>query len=178
MIGGRSAVGANLEKIRGKLHLVVTLLAIWLIVTSPWIGMLRRLPRDPGFFDYAHVWLGTAALLVGVVYAIDCLRSGGWRLNFPLFSGGHAMVVSDLRGLIRGRMPASEGGGLVGAIAGFTLLAFLVVALTGVAWLLNQGSPEALDWRSHHVVAARVFVVLLVIHFIAVSLHVLDFVRD
>lgn len=171
-------MGGFVEKVRARLHLVVTLLSIWLVFTSPWIGMLRRMPRDPGFFDYAHVWLGTAAFVIGILYAIDCLRNGGWRLNFPLFCGGHAAVVADLRGLFRGRLPAAEGGGLLGAIAGFALLAFLAAALTGVAWLLNQGSPEALDWRSHHAAAVQVFIVLLVIHVVAVSLHVLDFVRE
>ena len=41
-------MGDLLDKIRGRLHLVVTLLSIWLVFTSPWIGMLRRMPRDPG----------------------------------------------------------------------------------------------------------------------------------
>ena len=49
----RNAVGDFLDKARSRLHLVVTLLSIWLVVTSPWIGMLRRLPPDPGFLDYA-----------------------------------------------------------------------------------------------------------------------------
>jgi hypothetical protein len=171
-------MGAFIANARARLHLVVTLLSIWLVCTSPWTGMLRRMPRDPGIFDYAHVWLGAAASAVGILYAIDCLRNGGWRLSFPLFSGGHAAVAADLRGLFRGRLPAAEGGGLLGAIAGFALLAFLAVALTGVAWILNQGSPEALDWRAHHAVAVRVFIVLLVTHVVAVSLHVLDFVRE
>jgi hypothetical protein len=140
--------------------------------------MPRRLPRDPGFFDHGHVWLGIAALVLGVVYCADCLRDGGWRLVFPWLSGQHSTVLADLRGLARGHIPAAEGGGLLGAIAGLTLLAFLAAAMTGAAWFLSHGSGAALDWRGHHIVAVRAFIGFLVIHAVAVSLHVLDFVRE
>ena len=51
-------------------------------------------------------------------------------------------------------------------------------AATGAAWLLTQGSAEALDWREGHLLAARGFIGLLVLHVVTVSLHLLDFLRD
>ena len=166
------------DRVRASQHLIVTLLAAWLILTSPWVAMLRRMPREPGVFDYAHVYVGLTALLFAVTYCLDCSRKGGWRLCFPWLSGQSHVVWSDLRGLFRGRIPAAESGGLFGALAGLTLLAFLAAGLTGAAWLWTQGTPEALDWRGHHFLAVRALTVLIMLHAVAVALHVLDFVRD
>ena len=38
----------------------LAMLAVWLVATSPWVSMLRRIPANAGFFDYAHVALGLA----------------------------------------------------------------------------------------------------------------------
>ena len=163
---------------RERQHAVVTVVAAWLILTSPWIGMLRRLPSDPGWANLAHVWLGLAALPLAAAYLFDCVRGGGWHQNFPWLSPRQGALWSDLKGLFRGRLPAAEGGGLFGAIAGLTLLALLVAAVTGAAWYWTQGSSEALDWRERHIVAARCLIGLLVAHIVAASLHILDFIRD
>jgi cytochrome b561 len=172
---GPSAVLGNL---RGRLHLLVTLLAAWLILTSPWVSMLRRLPPEPGWLDRAHVWLGLAALPLALAYLYDCIRVGAWRQNFPWLPGEWGGVAADLKGLVRGRIPPAEGGGLFGAIAGLTLLALVATALTGVAWFWTQGTAAALDWRDRHILAAHVLVTLAVAHIVTVSLHLLDFLRD
>jgi cytochrome b561 len=172
---GASAV---LVSLRDRLHLLVTLLAAWLILTSPWVSMLRRLPSEPGWLERAHVWLGLAALPLALAYLYDCIRGGAWRQNFPWLPGQSREVVSDLRGLLRGRMPPAEGGGLFGAIAGLTLLAMVATALTGAAWFWTQGSAAAMDWRDKHIISAHVLVALVVAHIVTVSLHLLDFLRD
>lgn len=161
-----------------QLHLLIVLLSVWLIATSPWVSMLGRMPREPGFFDYAHVFAGLAGLFLAVVYLIDCVRGGGWRLNFPWLSSDLRVVVDDLRGLFRGRLPSAESGGLFGALGGLTLLAFLATALTGAAWWWAEGTSAAMDWRGYHLVSVRALIAMLVLHTIAVALHVLDFVRD
>jgi hypothetical protein len=51
-----------------RLHTALAVLALWLVATSPWVSMLRRVPASAGFFDYAHVALGGLALVVGVVW--------------------------------------------------------------------------------------------------------------
>jgi hypothetical protein len=43
--------------------------------------------------------------------------------------------------------------------------------LTGLGWLLTQGSAEAVGWRYNHALAARGMAVMLVLHIVSVSLH-------
>ena len=168
----------RLERLGNLQHAAVALLALWLVATSPWLAMLRRIPAGAGWLDYAHVGLGCTALLLCVTYGWTCTREGKWRLYFPVTAARLGSVASDLGGLLRGRLPAAESGGLFGLIEGLLLLALAVTGLTGAAWLATQGSNEALAWRECHVYAARGFIVLLVLHVATVSLHLLDFVRD
>lgn len=166
------------QRVLDRLHLWLAILVIWLLVTSPWVSMLRRVPSDPGWLDHTHIGFGLAALFTTVVYLWGCCRNGGWRLYFPWLAGDARAVATDLAGLVRGRIPAAEGGGLFGAIEGLTLIALLVVGLTGAGWLWSAGTAEALDWRDHHIIAARVLLGLLVVHAVSVSLHVLDFLKN
>jgi hypothetical protein len=159
-------------------HLAVALLALWLIATSPWIAMLRRVPTDAGWLDYAHVAIGFVSLLLCVTYTWSCVRQGRWRLYFPSTGSSLGLVARDVAGLLRGRIPAAEGGGLFGFIEGLLLVALGVTAATGAAWFAVQGSDAALDWRGHHLVAVRGLVGLLVLHVVTVSLHLLDFLRN
>ena len=140
-----------LRAVAEKLHLLVAVLAVWLVATSPWVSMLGKMPREPGFFTLAHAYVGLAALLFALGYLFDCVRDGAWRLNFPWASGEVRSVVEDLRGIFRGRVPA---------------------------WSWTEGTAAALDWRGAHLVAVRVFIALAILHIVAVALHLLDFVRD
>jgi hypothetical protein len=172
------SLGTTLGNFRDRLHLLVTVIAAWLVLTSPWVSMLRRLSPEPGLLDRAHVWLGLATLPIAIAYLIDCVRGGAWRLNFPWLPGQWSGVAADLRGLLRGRIPPAEGGGLFGAIAGLTLLALLVTAVTGAAWFWAQGTPAAMEWRALHIHAAHVLIGFAVAHIVTVSLHLLDFLGD
>jgi len=159
-------------------HFAVALLSLWLICTSPWIAMFRRIPDGAGWLDYAHVILGFVSLLLAVTYTWACTRQGRWRLYFPwtpeLFCG----PARDLRGLFRGQVPAAESGGLFGFIEGLLLVALSLTAASGAAWFFTQGTGDALVWRESHIYAARSMIGLLVLHVVTVSLHLLDFVRD
>lgn len=161
-----------------KLHLLVAVLAVWLVGTSPWVSMLGKMPREPGFFTLAHVYVGLAALLLALAYLYDCVRGGGWRLNFPWASGELRSIGEDLRGMFRGRVPAAESGGLFGTLSGLTLVAFIAAGFTGAAWSWTEGTAAALDWRGSHLVSVRVFIALGFLHIVAVALHLLDFFRD
>ena len=177
--GSASAVAdGRARRILDRLHLWVAVLVVWLLATSPWVSMLRRIPSSPGLLDYAHIWLGAATLVLSLAYPIACCRNGGWRLYFPWAAGEAGAVLRDLGGLFRGRVPSAEGGGLFGAIEGLTLVALLAVGSTGAAWLWAAGTADALDWRDHHIAAARVLIALVVLHAVSVSLHILDFLRD
>ncbi|MGB7740271.1 MAG: cytochrome b/b6 domain-containing protein [Steroidobacteraceae bacterium] len=166
------------EAIINRLHLAVTLLALWLVLTSPWVSMLRRVPGSAGFFDYAHMILGVLALVLGFIYGLFVVQGGRWKLYFPLAAGNSAMVGRDLSGLLRGKVPAADGGGLFGAIEGLLLLALIMTGMSGVVWFLLQGSDAALSWRVLHIVLARILIAAGVLHVLAVASHLLDFVRD
>lgn len=171
-------MGTLLERLSGRQHLAVALLSTWLILTSPWVAMLRAIPRSAGFLDYSHVALGFVTLLGAITYSVSCTRAGRWRLYFPWAAGQLGAVGRDLRGLLRGRIPAAEGGGLFAVIEGALLVLLLATAVTGAAWFFTQGSSDALAWRGCHVHAARWLAGMIVVHVVTVSLHLLDFVRD
>lgn len=166
------------EQTGNRQHLAVALLSLWLIGTSPWIGMLRRIPASAGWLDYAHVAFGFALLLLAVTYTRACTRNGRWRLYFPWTPRLFGAVACDLGGLLRGQVPGAEGGGLFGFIEGLLLVALGLTAVSGAAWFATQGSGEALAWREFHILAARGMAGLMVLHVVTVSLHLIDLVRD
>jgi cytochrome b561 len=159
-------------------HVAVALLSLWLICTSPWIAMLRRIPAGAGWLDYVHVTLGFVTLLLATTYTWSCTRAGRWHLYFPWTPAGLGAVGRDLAVLLRGRVPAAEGGGLFGFIEGLLLITLALTAATGAGWFFTQGVGDALAWREYHIFAARGLIGLLVLHVVTVSLHLLDFVRD
>ena len=166
------------ERSDNRQHLAVALLSLWLIGTSPWIAMFRRIPEGAGWLDYAHVVLGLLALLLAITYTRACTRQGRWKLYFPVTSRLFGGVTRDLSGVFRGEVPAAEGGGLFGLIEGALLAALLLTAASGAAWFVTQGSGDAIAWREFHLYAARGTTGLLVLHVVTVSLHLLDFLRD
>ncbi len=166
---------ARLETLVNRQHAAVAAVVAWLVFTSPWVAMLRRVPAGAGFFDYAHVVLGFGGLLLAVTYSFCCVKAGGWRAYFPWVAGPLGPVGRDLAGLFRGRIPSAEGGGLYSLLEGLLLIALATTALTGAAWFLVNGADAALGWRECHVVAARCLVGLVVLHIIAVASHLLDF---
>jgi cytochrome b561 len=171
-------VAGRPDKLRDRQHLLVALLCGWLILTSPWISMLRRIPSSAGWLDWAHVGAGFAAALLAVTYTATCSLGGRWRLYFPLLGGGPGAVARDLGGLLRGRIPSAEGGGLFALIEGLLLVALVATAATGAAWFLLQGTDSVLAWRQWHLYAARGLAGLIVLHVVTVSLHLLEFIRD
>ncbi len=166
------------EQSDNRQHFAVAALSLWLIGTSPWIAMFRRIPDGAGWLDYAHVALGFATLLLAISYTWACTRQGRWRLYFPVTPQLLGGPARDLRGLLRGQLPAAESGGLFGLFEGLLLVALALTAASGAAWFFTQGSGEALTWREFHIYAARSMIGLLVLHVVTVSLHLLDFVRD
>lgn len=162
------------ESLQNRLHVAVALACAWLVLTSPWVSLLRRMPRDAGFLEYAHVVVGLVGLVLALAYTFACVRGGRWRTCFPWAAGDVAPLGRDLAGLLRGRLPSAEGGGLYAVIEGLLLVALLLVAITGAGWWLAQGGSSALDWRTFHIVGARVFIVLVVLHIVAVATHLIE----
>jgi hypothetical protein len=166
------------EMLNAHLHPLLAVLAVWLIATSPWVSMLRRLPSSPGFFDYAHLITGGLALLCALVYCVTVTRAARWKWFFPWAAGETAAVARDLTRALQGRVPPADGPGLYGAIKGFVLLALLATALTGAAWFLAQGSQAAIMFRDWHTAAVRVLIVVLLVHIVAVATHLIELLQD
>jgi hypothetical protein len=166
---------SSLAALLNRQHAAVVAVVAWLVSTSPWVAMLRRVPAGAGFLDHAHIVLGFAGLLLAVTYTFSCVKAGGWRTYFPWVAGPFGPVGRDLAGLFRGRIPSAEGGGLYSLIEGLALLALVATALTGAAWFVADGSDAALGWRECHIVAARTLIGLVVLHIVAVASHLLDF---
>ncbi len=134
-----------------RLHLAVALLVLWLVTTSPWVSMLRRVPDSAGFLDYAHMVLGVVALIVGILYGLFVAQGGRWKQYVP-----------------------GKAAGITGVLEGLLLLALVTAGLSGVAWFLLQGSDAALTWRMLHIVLARILIAAGVLHVLAVASHLLD----
>lgn len=169
---------ALLDRLANPLHLLIALAGTWLVASSPWIGMFRWLPDQPGFVNLSHVALGFALLPLALAYTAACTHGGRWRLYFPWLAGDLAALGRDLAGLARGERPMSEGGGLFAVIEGLLLLALLAATITGAGWYATQNTDAALDWRAAHLPAVWCFAALLLAHVLAVSLHLVDLVRD
>lgn len=169
---------AALDRANGALHLGAALAGGWLILGSPWIGMYDRIPDEPGWANLGHVVAGFAALAIGLAYAAGCIGGGRRREYFPWLGGDLAAVGRDVAGILRGRIPTVEGGGLLPAIEGLLLLALLAAGATGALWFFVQGSEAAALLREQHILVARAFAVLLLLHLVGVALHLLDFIRD
>jgi hypothetical protein len=167
-----------LERIANPLHLAVALVTAWLVFSSPWVELYKTLPADAGWITRLHVWLGFAALGLGLLYVGVCARGGRWRTYFPWAGGQMGMVGRDLAGILRGQVPSVEGGGLFALVEGLLLLALLGAGLTGALWFFTAGTADAVAWRGWHIGAARTAAALLQLHFVGVSLHLLDFVRN
>lgn len=167
----------RLQRVAERLHLPIALLSIWLLATSPWVGMRRVIPDDPGFWNWNHLLLGLVLLPIALVYLAGNLVQGRWRDHLPWLIGNFSSLGRDLAGLLRARLPAAGGAGLYSVVQGLLLLALLATALTGLGWLLFEGSRAALAWRDWHAFSANLFGVLL-LHVLAASAHLLDLLRD
>jgi hypothetical protein len=143
------------ESTTNRLHAALVVMAVWLVVTSPWVSMSRRIPSGAGFFDYAHVALGWVALVIGLVYAVALMRGGGWKQYVP-----------------------GKAAGVTGVIEGLLLVAIVVTGATGATWFMLQGSSDAVSWRGWHILSARALIGVGIAHVLAVASHLLDFVRD
>jgi cytochrome b561 len=171
-------MGAAAGRLAERLHLPVALLSVWLLLTSPWVHMYRRIPRDASLLEQAHVAIGLALLPLGLAFFYGCCRAGQWRIYFPWLAGRFGQVGAELGGLMRGRLPAAEGGGLFAFIEGLLLLALLATAVSGAAWYAAQGGSAAPDWRDYHIIMARCMIGLLLLHVAAALLHLVDFIRE
>ena len=140
------------ETTTNRLHAALAVLAVWLVATSPWVAMLRRVPSGAGFFDYAHVALGWLALVLGLVYAIALTRGGRWKQYVP-----------------------GKAAGITGVIEGLLLATIVVTGATGAVWFLLHGTDAAIAWRGWHILAARALIGVGLAHVLAVASHLLDF---
>lgn len=169
---------ARRDALAAHLHAALALCALWLVGSSPWLAMLRRVPAGAGWLDWTHVALGWLTLLLGLAYAASLWRGGRAAWYFPWLAGQAGTIARDLAGVSRGTVPPADGPGLYGAIKGLLLLALLATALTGAAWHLAQGADAAVTLRAWHALCTKVLIGAGVAHVLAVASHLLELVRD
>ena len=157
------------------LHAAAALLLLLLLACSPWIVMVRQWPAHPHWGDVAHLGLGLAVSALALGLAVSGVRRARWPLWLPLGAAGRARLAQDLGGLLRGRVPPSESGGLFSLFEGLLLLALLAAGLSGLAWMALQGTDLAMDVGDVHRGLAFTATALLAAHFAAVALHLRDF---
>ena len=169
---------ASLERCNGLLHGLAALITVWLTATSPWLALYYGLPEPADWLNLSHVVLGLTLLPIALLYFAACVLGGRWRFYFPWIAGEITGVRTDIAAIFRGERPGAEGAGLFAMIEGLLLAALVAACLGGVAWFALQGTEAALAARAVHQIAARAVGVLLVAHVFAVSLHLVDLVRD
>ena len=167
-----------LDRLADSQHLVVLLLSLWLVLTSPWITMRKGIPESAGFLDWAHVALGLVLVPLSITYFATNVLGGRWREYFPWLAGDFSGLTKDLAGIPKGRLPQPGGAGLFSLIEGLVLVLLVAAALTGLGWFLLEGSRAAMAWRDWHIVTADVLVAGMILHAVAASLHLLEFLLE
>ncbi|WP_076410159.1 cytochrome b/b6 domain-containing protein [Shewanella sp. UCD-KL12] len=178
MARSSSLIAKAFEKLATYQHLLIILLSLFLISTSPWIMMGRTLRSSASIWDYLHVYLGLLTGLLSITMFLANILKGKWRQYFPWLAGDFSQLKRDLVGLVKGKVPLAGGRGLFSFVEGLGMLLMLGVALTGVMWFFLQGSSDALTWRSYHIWFAKGFIGFIVVHVIFACLHLLDFIRN
>ena len=89
---------ALLERLNGLLHGLLALTSVWLIASSPWLGLYHRLPEPAGALNLSHVVLGLARLDLHVLIG---KRAGD--LGQQPARQQHRALVLDLGGEARPR---------------------------------------------------------------------------
>lgn len=158
-------------------HGLAALAALALYATSPWVAMLRRIPQNAGLADRAHVLLGSLAFACAVVLLVAAATGGRGRNWFCWAAGRGGALGRDLAGLLRGRLPPTDGPGLVAAVQGLALLLLLAAGATGLGWLAQGGGPAAPAWRAAHLLAVHALAGALVAHALAGVLNLVEFLR-
>lgn len=158
------------------IHATLALLVVVAVIAAQQISMVRQWPAHPGWADWAHLLagLGAAACLAGLL--ASGLRKGRRAAWWPLAdAAGRARLAREVRELLRGRLPASEAGGLLSLIQGLLLIAVAAAALSGCVWLVAPRGDAAMAIGDLHQLAAGAVTVLLPLHLLAVALHLRDF---
>ncbi|MBY6223613.1 cytochrome b/b6 domain-containing protein [Ferrimonas balearica] len=167
-----------MSKLEPWLHRFVIVGVVWLFATADWVRMANRIPPSASVWDWAHIVMGILTTVLGVWFLRHCCRHGQWRQYFPLLVGDVKPIFADITGLFKGRLPRAGGSGLLAFIEGLGLLLLVAVGITGIGWLLTQGSSDAFFWRKQHLFAASGLLGFVVVHALAGLISVVDLIRD
>ncbi|WP_144210784.1 cytochrome b/b6 domain-containing protein [Shewanella donghaensis] len=161
-----------------KLHVIVITLSVFLVVTSPWIIIGRRLRSNASIWDNLHVYVGLIAAVFGLLFLIKNVLNSHWRQFFPWLSLDFSQCVDEIKQLKHGKLPSSGGKGIFSVVEGIGLVLMALVSITGIVWFMTQGSSDALVWRKYHILFAQGFVGFLAIHIVFAMFHIIDMVRN
>ena len=168
----------NLEWLNKHLHLSVMFITVFLVFSSPWLFMSRKLTSHGSWINVAHVYLGIVVTFLSLCFLIIHCINGYWKQFFPWLKGDISPLKNDLKNIFKGRFPVAGGRGLFSCIEGIGLLTLLATGLTGCLWFAIQGTTDAMYWRSIHSHFAVGFIVYLGMHFVCALSHCLAFLRN
>ncbi|GLS84200.1 cytochrome b/b6 domain-containing protein [Paraferrimonas haliotis] len=158
-----------------RCHWLAALVCLWLLATAHLVKM-AKLRLSPGFWEYNHQVLGFVALAIALLFFVINCVNGKWRSHFGWLMGKVSWLVTDLKGLAKGKIPTAVEGGLLAAIEGLTMVLFLFVGITGALWQLSSGADamRILEW---HVNGAYVLIGTLVVHGLTALGHYIETFR-
>ncbi|MFT5789351.1 MAG: hypothetical protein ACI8SJ_001467 [Shewanella sp.] len=174
----KSKLQQLLDKCIARQHIVIIFTVAYLVLTSGWVLIGRSLKANASLWDLSHVYLGLFTAFLALSFFITTCLKGKWRQYFPWLVADFSQLISDFKGLTKGKLPIAGGRGLFSIVEGVGLLIFLAVGVTGVLWFVTQGSGDALLWRSYHIYCAKGFVGFIGVHIVFACLHLLDFIRN
>lgn len=171
-----TAPGKLWQWLAPRLHALVLLPTVLVLGSSPFLLMGRRLRENASVWDVTHVYLGLLLVPLSILLLYYCLSGGRARQFFPLFAPSG--LISDLKGLVTGKLPKGGGSGLFSLLEGVCVLLLTATALTGFGWFLTEGGTEALSWRGWHKDLGLAFFIALIMHLLAAVSHLLDFLKS
>lgn len=168
----------SLDKICKKLHLGLIFFTMFLVISSPWLFMARKLMPSSSWVNVSHVYLGLVTAILSVLFLLLHSINGRWRQFFCWLDGDISQLKADLFGLFKGRLPVAGGKGLFTTIEGLGLLALVTTGITGSLWFFYQGTADAMFWRQVHINCAYAFIGYLCVHILCAISHIWTFIKN
>lgn len=137
-------------------HFLIILFVITQIITSNWMEISKNGIIDHQsynfYFTWSHILIGISLLFLSLMLVVNCFYTKGVRYFFPYLWGDTKHIESDIRTLIKRKLPDMKPRGLAATVEGLGLGALLLVVLSGTLWFILWlfHSPYTYDVMQTH----------------------------